>query len=315
MLALIALLGATVGLGLAGPRDEAVAGGPTSFNQLYDSYPASVSGNYQPIAGDFDCDGSRREILWYAAGPAPDYIWKITGTAGGTLQYTSEPLTIKGTYQPFIISYDGAGNCGWDIFWYAPGPAPDYIWNFDTPGDFAYESVRTSVTGTYTPVVTEIGSGVGIYWYAPGSATDHIWLLDQMGGITQSGAPQVSGTYRPVPARATMGTGVGILWYGRGTSPDHFWDQISPTNAQPGRNFPVTINGYYEPHPLGADVLLYGRGSAPDYLITEISGLTGAIRTLPGSVSGTYRVATPIQDDMIVWHAPGPARDYVWLER
>lgn len=315
--AVVALLGATAVLGIGGigsGGDEAGASNGT-FNDAFDSYPVAVNGDYQPLVGDFDCAGGAREILWYAPGPAPDYLWDITGTAGGQLQYTSTRLEINGTYEPFLIPFNEAGGCDSDIFWYAPGRAPDYIWDVDLPGSFDHTSVRTTVNGDYTPIFTGVGGAGGIFWYAPGSATDSMWSLDRLGGITKGTGPQVSGVYRPVRGDATLSTNYGILWYARGPSQDHYWDGLTLGNSRPGRDIPVTINGYYEPHNLDDDILLYGPGTAPDYLITQIDGTTGAITTLPGSVSGTYRVATPDSGiRTIVWHAPGGARDYIWLD-
>ena len=89
--------------------------------------PLRIDGRYQPIIGRFRGVGD--DILWYGRGSAPDTLWSFDGD-----RLTKQTLTIDGTYTPIVGQFGGWGGANQDykqdIFWYAPGPAPDGIWDF-----------------------------------------------------------------------------------------------------------------------------------------------------------------------------------------
>jgi len=57
--------------------------------------PWSLGGIYEPVPGDFNGDGAT-DVLWYGPGGDLDYLW--FATSGN--RFTSQPITIGGTYTP-----------------------------------------------------------------------------------------------------------------------------------------------------------------------------------------------------------------------
>jgi hypothetical protein len=306
--ALAVLCGAALGAALLVPAGRPAAGGPPeSLNERYDVIPLTVAGNYIPIVGD--CGGVF--VLWYGPGSAPDVLWRFDGGLGAPP--TSTPVSIGGTYVPVVGNFDGSGCV--DIVWYRAGPGADYVWwNYDHP---SVESEPVTINGIYRPIVMEVDD-VGlddIFWYAPGPAAESLWegQLDQ--SFAASSAPAVTGDYRAAAVRSS------ILFHGPGPQADYIWSEVAAGAAAPGASTPVTLNGTYEPFTLRDDnlfggMVLYGRGTAPDYLMTNITDLP--TQTQPATVNGSYTVGLRqprLSDRYILWHAPGPATDYLWVQK
>ncbi len=222
---------------------------------------------------------------------------------------------VGGSYLPLPLL------CGddLDIFWYAPGPAADFIWRgIDISGpSLAYTSRPVRVGGVYTPLVGDFdGDGCDdIFWYAPGPAADHVWYNNGPSGFTSRPA-NVGGSYRPVVNYFDGDFAADIYWYAPGATRESIW-----TGVQGRRSFRSTVapqvTGNYRPMPfsagdIGGGVLWYGQGSSPD-------AITGA---RAGSATPLGSLTTFIPDDfqatafggLPLLYAPGPATDYLVIE-
>ncbi len=91
--------------------------------------------------------------------------------------FTRVSTSVKGVYEPIPGDFDGDDHG--DVFWYAPGAAPDYLWfGSATRGSFA--SVATSMNGTYQPIPGDFDGAAGddVLWYQPGAGLDTFWYGD-----------------------------------------------------------------------------------------------------------------------------------------
>jgi hypothetical protein len=241
----------------AGPRDELLVYTPgTGPDELYTITKVSgeprfnlvgtfrVNGTYTPLVGDYNADGFD-EIIWYAAGSAPDYVWNFTSYS----TVRSRTISINGTYsRPTVGDYTGDGAD--DIVWYNPGFGADYFWEFNPGGKFT--SRRADSNGHYLPVSGSIGADTtdDIFWYAPGSAADYLW--DYIPGSTafRSIRQTVNGrTYRPFSLNA-YADGVGsedIFWYAPGRTTDYLWDYLGRFRNDVPLVGGLSIDGDYLP--------------------------------------------------------------------
>ena len=265
-----------------------------------------MSGDYVPIVGI--CGDTF--ILWYAPGAAPDYYWRFE--AASTPRRPSRRSPSAATTCRCVGNFDGS-TCV-DIVWYGPGAAADYVWwNYAPPA--AVDSEAVTIGGQYRPVTLELDD-VGlddIFWYAPGRPS-------RCGRASSTRAS----TPRP-PRRSTATTGWRAC--GRASSstspapgPTTSWGGVATGAAAPATNTPVTLNGTYEPFTLREDnffgaMLLYGRGAASDQVMHHVTDQP--VGFFPASVGGSYTVGLRqprLSDDLILWHAPGAAPDYLWVE-
>jgi hypothetical protein len=83
--------------------------------------PVTVNGSYAPVVGDVDGDGFD-DILWYAAGGAPDFLWmgSVTGAP------VSRPIVAGGIYVPLLADLDADG--GDDVVWSHGSGASSPLW-------------------------------------------------------------------------------------------------------------------------------------------------------------------------------------------
>ncbi|WP_196073308.1 arylsulfotransferase family protein [Nakamurella alba] len=122
--------------------------------------------------------GGRDEILYYAAGAAPDRVDRYSWNAGQPLTRATRGLSINGTYTPVTGDFDGNGQG--DVLWYAPGAEPDSIWftSGNSGGSTGYRTVPVSINGTYSARVGNFDGDPDrdeILFYAPGAAADSVW--------------------------------------------------------------------------------------------------------------------------------------------
>jgi hypothetical protein len=207
--------------------------------------------------------------------------------------FTTSLFNVVGTYVPLVGDFDGTSTAGaQDIFWYAPGSAPDYIWTMTaTDAGLTHVSHGATVTGTYQPFVHDFdGNGVDdIFWYAPGPAADYVWF--GLGDLEfESKQVSVSGNYRPVPTYAE-GKPV-IFWHAPGAATDYLWV------GAPDRTFtsvvPRQVVGDYQPVPIagaGGDpgILWYAPGTAQDWVWDGLDIGPGAPATnVPVTIDGNF---------------------------
>lgn len=296
--------------GAGGITPAAAGGPPASFNELFTSTPITVNGSYIPLVGRLDCEsGGAAGMVWYAPGTATDHRWTNLDTNdSGQFEYSTNPISVNGTYQPFVGDFDG-DECD-DIFWYAPGSAADFVWYGDPTG-FVSRPVTVSGTG-YRPLVGDFDDTPGddIFWYAANGGTETIWRgTATRGTFIKTTAPQVSGLdYR------VASFGSGIFFHRPGPGADYIWNDVAAGASAPGESVAVAVNGTYQPvDTIG--ILLYGAGPAPDHLIYDYLP-SGELSTIPGRINGVYRVAVPPPSmgfPMILFHAPGSAPDFLWV--
>jgi hypothetical protein len=199
-----------------------------------------VSGEYFPVAGDFDGDGYD-EILFYAPGPAADHMWDFVDADTAT----SRPEIVNGDFWPTAGDFTGDGAD--DIIFHAPGAATDFLWENDPGGGRASTTLR--VGGTYEPVSGSFGTDGtdDVFWYAEGTEPDSLW--DFRAGTTgfASRPQEVNGVYWPVGLDVfAHGAGGGdILWYAAGATADPLWDWVGGERRTPPIS--VSVSGDYAP--------------------------------------------------------------------
>lgn len=175
-----------------------------------------VGGLYNPIIGDYDGNG-QADVLWYAPGSAPDYIWLTQGDDDGSTGQRSVRVAINGDYQAFARNFAG-GEERDEVAFLASGPAPDHLWTFDAAG---------RPTSTSAPT-----SGVGLGMPLDG-APDVLmtWVPDTAPGITQlapgtptsrsTGNTAVASGYYPIIGDLVGPVGGSdVLWYAAGGRPE-----------------------------------------------------------------------------------------------
>ncbi|MEI2700071.1 MAG: hypothetical protein V9E94_17710 [Microthrixaceae bacterium] len=123
----IAVVATLVVLAAAAHAGPVSATSSPIFGGQFDTIPITVNGSYTPLP--LHCFESYFDVLWYGRGSAPDSRWlDVDLAATPAVTSTKVPATVSGDYRPFVGDFDG-DNCD-DIFWYAPGPAPDFVWYF-----------------------------------------------------------------------------------------------------------------------------------------------------------------------------------------
>ena len=184
----------------------------------------NIGGTYTPIKGYFTDDGAE-DIIWYAPGTAADSWWDFDNT-----EITQRPISVNGTFIPKVASFSGRGSPTFDyiqdILWYAPGSAPDAIWDFNP--DTTISKVPLAVNGTYTPVVGDFTHDgfEDVIWYAPGTAKDYLWDFDNATGAKTQTPLTINGTYTPLTGEV-FEEGfhqTDIVWFRPGAPADPIWD-------------------------------------------------------------------------------------------
>ncbi len=223
--------------------DDVSVPGPVPVSQQTVDAPFGAP----PLVGDFNGSGCD-DLLWYGPGSEPDAVWFSTCDGGDEPTFVEEPVTVSGTYVPFVVDTGVTGHD--EVFWYSAGPAPDYVWVFTDTG---IVTQRLDVTGSYEPVIVDVdGDRVEeVLWYAPGTAADYFW---QWSGATGSLAPTsrrvgITGTYEPLVVRTggalggTATTGQEVFWYRPGAGPDYVWTWIGDSFVSAAE----PVGGTYEP--------------------------------------------------------------------
>jgi len=185
------------------------------------------SGDYKPVAGDFNGDG-RDDLLLYGSGDNGDAVRWGRATHSGATQNgwfdINGTVNVSGTYRPETGDFNGDGRC--DVFWYNPGTAQDYIWYgraTNAGGDNGWwDSYTTEFAGDYNPVITGDYNGDGkfdIFLYQRGTDGDFIRGGSATLGSwsTALGSVNVNGTYKPVSGDFDGDGKWDIFWHGPGS--------------------------------------------------------------------------------------------------
>jgi hypothetical protein len=261
-------------------------------------------------------------VAWAAPAAADGPVRAFSAVAAGA------GVSVSGTYTPLVGNFVGDDND--DIFWYAPGSTPDYLWE-GTSTRGAFVKTAKPVSGTYTPLVGDFrGDGHDdILWYAPGVATDSIWTAVGGTSVFQSSTLKIAGRYRPLAldqkvdvARFALGITSSpakdhIVWYAPGSERDWVWrfmtdgthlsQEISIAGSpqlfavNPDRDDTEELFAY-QPGP-GVDALW--RAPAGDYVASAPPSL---------QVNGTYTPfpAGPGYGDEVLWLGAGTRTDSRW---
>lgn len=284
------------------------------FQDWFTAIPLTVNGTYTPLVGFSECgpDLGWFWVLWYAPGTAADSLWVFDGESADALEPTSRPLTVNGTFTPVTGDFDDDGCV--DVLWYAPGSASDSIWWGEPDGSFTAEPL--TINGTYTPVVGRFAPTLDacwctdVFWYSTTGGTEHIWLGSPDRTFTSAVAPQV--TRRDY--RVSADWEGSLLFHGPGAAPDHVWRGVTAGSTTPAQSLPITLDGDYELHNVLGGVLLYAPGPATDRFTFAFGEAPPGF--FHGTINGRYRVGTfspAFHGDVIVFHAPGPAPDSLWI--
>jgi len=170
----------------------------------YVSTPRTISGTYIPVSGSFGNDATD-DVFWYSPGPAADYLWNYVP---GTTSYTQQVYAVSATgYRPFAIDMWGDGPGNEDIFWYAPGPGADYVWDFLGGQRTSYPE---SVNGEYLATAGDfVGDGIedvvfegydrSILWNHSPDGFRHIWTwtYTAAAATSRASAPVTAGNGGP----------------------------------------------------------------------------------------------------------------------
>ena len=214
--------------------------------------------------------GGYDEVLFYAAGSAPDRIDHFSWPRGAALTRTSRGISVSGSYLPISGDYDGNGQA--DVLWYAPGAAPDTIWllDGDEAGTTGQRSVSVGIGGDYQVFAGNFAGAEDrdeLAFFSSGPGADHLWTFDPSGAHTsQSRTSSAAGVGLPLE-----GGNDSIMTWLPGAATWILPFRPGPVTAMPSGNTPVG-DAYY---PIIGDfvgtvgtssVLWYAAGSAPERL-------------------------------------------------
>lgn len=240
-------------------------------------------------------------------------------------------VSVSGTYTPIVGNFGGGR--GDDIFWYAPGPTPDYLWISSTTRGSWAAKVRKDISGTYTPLVGDFaGDGYeDILWYGSGTTADTMWISVDTTAYFSSKSYAINGTYQPLALDMSLPWATAIrdggfpdftgapkdhiVWYRPGSAADLLWQFTGTAGAFSQSTLPIEGAPRLIPMNVDGDTfedfLAYQPGPGADAIFRQD---TGAYLKTPKTVNGTY---TPVAisygfHDAIIWHGPGSAPDAFW---
>jgi hypothetical protein len=241
-------------------------------------------------------------------------------------------LAVNGTYTPIVGNF--GGGVGDDIFWYAPGPTPDYLWISSTTRGSWTAKVRKDISGTYTPLVGDFAGDryEDILWYGSGATPDTMWISVDTSAYFSSKSYAINGVYQPLALDMSLPWATAIrdggfpdfksapkdhiIWYRPGSASDLMWQFNGTAGAYDQGTLP--IDGSPRLIPMNAngdtfeDFLAYQPGSGADAIFRQD---TGAYLKTPKTINGTYN-PVPIgwgYFDSVIFHGPGNAADAFWF--
>jgi hypothetical protein len=172
--------------------------------------------------------GAYDNLVQYGPGDKPDLITTRLAIDGGPTFTTTLSPQVGGNYQPLAGDFTGDGVE--DLLWYAPGPTPDPLWDYNPgPPGTPRTIVELNVNGTYRPVVASIGKDAtdDIVWYGPGSTPDTLWDFSRGSATFTTQTLSIGGTdLEPVvfDGEGDGWRGDDILWFGPTADVHPVWD-------------------------------------------------------------------------------------------
>jgi hypothetical protein len=216
---------------------------PTGGGSTTTSFtPVPISGSFRPIVGDFD-GNTIDDIIWYAPGSAPDYLWQFDPSGG----HTSKTLSITATYRPVVL--DANGDEIDDLIFYGPGTQADAFWIFNASGGHTTKAI--SIGGDYQPFVGPFGLAAEgqptdrVVWFNPAGA-DYIWTFTTSAGHSSFPLPNIDGSYQPLVGQFIEESYGTIFWYRPGSGVEHLWAFGPPANDVSEQEVDQ-VNGTYVP--------------------------------------------------------------------
>lgn len=230
------------------------------------------------LGGHFTSDAGAQAFL-YNPGPGPDGLLDVVRD-GDELATELRSAPVAGRFDPIVADLDRDGRD--DIFWYAPGPARDYVWFFEADG--SYTSVEMSAgAGRHQPIPVLI-DGWGptparqaLLLYGRGGQPDRFWVFHGRSVVNRP--TSISGDYR------------------------------------------VAVGAFYVPHQAASrqQVLFYDPARGTSTMWTYGRGAdTGAHRSDTIQASPGLRFVPFVTQaglhgsDFVYWYGPGPSREQVW---
>jgi hypothetical protein len=229
--------------GGGGPRDQILwyRPGPNS-DQMW---AFAEDGSHEVVPTDVDQDGwqipltghfrSRThwaDILWFDPRDATLDMWQFnydfsaTKSGPGSVELLG---VVDGTeYLPIVGNFDGDNRT--DLFWYAPGPAPDWLWLSDgNQYVINFNSYQFAVDGDYHPIVGDFDADgdEDLFWYRPAAEASggpsYVWYFEGPSVAVRPVA--IQGDYVPYVEDFDGDGCTDILWYDPVTlgSPSPVW--------------------------------------------------------------------------------------------
>jgi hypothetical protein len=275
---------------------------PAPEDALWQFHALKVSGEFTPLMGDFDGDGTS-DVLWYGRGTSPDAVWFGRAGKRGASSFVRKDLRIDGYYQPQVA--DLIGDERDEVLWVSSSPGTTLrAWGFD-PATKAPRSHLLSVPLHDRAAVLADRRGPGhkddllLQGYGP----ERVRFADDGSGATTVIPMSVSGPYQMVIGDWNGDGLEDIVWYAPGTAKDYRWDLYDDGTF---RSTAVVANGRYVPVVVsreGADdIFWWASGADPDAVW---AGGGDAFRSLPirqlGIVGKPHRTFT----DVVVIAVPG----------